>query len=106
MATPDAKLRRYYHRWNARYFEGRLPEDVEFRWEADADYENCGTARLENGKGFIHLNPALHINFAQVLISLAHEMIHLLLWPYRRHGKRFNAEVARLVLAGMYKGLL
>lgn len=53
----------------------------------------------------IQLDPALREYGAIVRLTLLHEMAHLHLFPYRYHGKKFDAEMLRLAAHGAFSGL-
>jgi hypothetical protein len=107
-------LERWYRDYNRKYFSAALPETGAVRmWHAPLRKE-CGASRYGCVWGFecdaeqwdLHLDDWLkeHEPFAK--ICLLHEMVHIKLWPFRFHGKKFNAEIERLVLSGAYRDLL
>jgi len=42
---------------------------------------------------------------AQANWAVLHEQVHIKLYPYRKHGKRFNQEMLRLAGAGAFDDL-
>lgn len=100
----DKQLKRWYRRFNRLYFDGRL-EDVDIFYAPTNGC--CGQAdEDENGERIIVIDPCFALDTCQGRIAVLHEMKHLSLFPHRKHGKRFDAETARLFGLGAYKGLL
>ena len=99
----DRQLRRWYRAANERWFAGALPDDTDLLY---ARCEGCSAIadRDASEAFFIQINPAYAIDRRMVQLTLLHEMTHIALWPYKRHGNRFEAEMLRLAKAGAMKG--
>lgn len=71
---------------------------------AVAESLTVGFTREEDGvdfkTGVIQLDPKQHIGSKDGRLSLLHEMIHVALAPYNKHGKRFTNEKRRLEILG------
>lgn len=103
MVLCSSQLRRWYRDANQRWFGGKLPDDVDLFW---APHDGCSGMAWQEGDGFVILiNPAYALDFHVARLTLLHEMAHLALWPYRKHGPRFEAEMRRLAKSGAMKGL-
>jgi hypothetical protein len=44
----------------------------------------------------IHIDPSRHHGNEQIRFTLLHEMAHVKLLPWRKHGKKFQDEMKRL----------
>jgi hypothetical protein len=108
MFKPDKRLTGWYDRYNKKYFDGQLPSGVQVGW----DEEEPNAARVhgvifteeEDGidkiLAFIRLDPTKHVGSMDARQSLLHEMCHLKLLPWSKHGKKFNNEMRRLAMLG------
>jgi len=116
---PDKRLSKLYQKYNEKYFDGTLPE-CHVGWSEklketdtvglslvmqDGDIKIHGIALDEDIKHF--LIPVC-LKGVQVFYKtvMLHEMVHIKLYPYMHHGKRFYEEITRLVLRGAYVDLL
>lgn len=102
MRLCDRTLRRWYREANTRWFEGKLPDDVDVLY---APHAGCvGIAGQSGDSFFIQVNPAYAMDVSIVKLTLLHEMAHVALWPYRTHGPKFQQEMLRLANAGAMNG--
>ena len=98
----DQQLKRIYTKYNRLYFENSLP-DAFVWWEPTASaYANC---IFEEDVWKIRLSPSTAGWSAITKWSLLHEMVHIKLHPYRKHGKKFNAEMLRLAQMGAFNDI-
>lgn len=99
----DRDLRRWYNQFNELYFKGVLPDDVDVVY---APHEGCtGTASQDEAGFVILINPQYSVNTRDAKIVLLHEMTHMLVWPYRWHGEKFQNVMLNLAMQGAFKGL-
>lgn len=100
----DKRLRRWYRENNERWFNGRLPDDVDVIY---APVSGCsGMVTQDNAEDFIlTINPKYAIDMKAVRITLLHEMVHIDLAPYYTHGERFQNAMKRLAVMGAFRGL-
>jgi hypothetical protein len=93
----DLQLKRWHRKLNRLWFDGQLPDAIVF-WEtvngAYADF------RVVHGQHIIRINPALAGWPQLAKFSLLHEQVHQKLYPYQKHGRKFNAEMLRLAEMG------
>lgn len=105
MRLCDRQLRRWYRDFNARYFKDELPDEVDLLYFPISDA--CADVLPDPAGIFmVRIHPMYSLDTNVTKAMLLHEMIHIHLHPFQRHGERFYAEVTRLVIAGAYKGLL
>jgi hypothetical protein len=101
-------LKRVYDTYNKKYFDGLLPKEA-IVGTNDLASSECGIAVRHEESGHeifvIHIDPVKHNGSRDMRLTLLHEMIHLKLFPYQYHGKRFEEEKNRLTLRGATKGL-
>jgi len=96
-------LRRWYRDDNLKYFGGSLPDDTDIIY---APHKGCiGTSDEEDVGPFILISPEYAIEGRMTHMALLHEMVHLKLLPYKRHGERFQVEMLRLAKLGAFKNL-
>ena len=102
------RLTNLYLRYNKKYFDNRLPQDVEVDWKdmsessaigCNATYEDSFVAHS------IYIDSTIKEYTTIVKLTLLHEMCHVGLYPYSKHGKRFDEEMLRLAMRGAFKGL-
>lgn len=100
-------LKKVYDRLNARFFEGRLPEDASVHFEDLTEEDDDGVCRANE--------IAIHSNYQKsqtvATLILLHEMIHLELPNYGYpcdggHGMLFQHRLVELFYQGAYDGLL
>lgn len=98
MATSNRSLKLAYNKWNAEYFEGKLPP-VQVLWEP----VNDGIAEFDPNGPVIRLDPSLRFSRSMWSMALLHELCHVKLAPRVSHGKRFQDEMKRLALMDAFK---
>lgn len=107
MALSHKVLRRAYLRFNAKWFDGRLPESMEVLF-TPLDGETHACCILDRASGAVEsikIDPMYAVCIHLWKQSLLHEMAHVASGDYT-HGARFNKEISRLFKAGAYRGLL
>lgn len=109
MFKQNNKLQRWYSKYNKEFFDGALPKEVQVGFN-DAIPDDHGvqiTVNLDYPPGHeitqIHLNEESHRSNRQLKMSLLHEMAHIKLHPYSKHGKRFESEMLVLASKGAFK---
>jgi|ERR1700739_3092150 len=93
MMKSERQLKLMYNRFNLKYFDGELP-DVAIHYEPVSAYADCD---LVGDTLKIRINPSIGGWIDFLKLTLLHEMVHVKLWPSRRHGAKFDAEIARLM---------
>jgi hypothetical protein len=104
MPTSHLQLRRLYNRFNRLYFNSELPTDLEIVW-SPCDDANGITYTAGCTPFRIEIDPSIQGQVRFTHIVLLHEMVHVHR-PRLGHGKRFKAELRRLVALGAYDKLL
>jgi predicted SprT family Zn-dependent metalloprotease len=108
----DSLLKRWYNKYNAEFFGGELPDEVQLVWEACAAHGE--TYQIEDVFG-IRINPHCRTLWkggrqGWARLTLIHEMVHIKLWASGRklksHGKAFDEEIVRLCQFRSYRALL
>lgn len=109
-------VQKWYNEFNSRFFEGRLPPDIEVRFavtDDDKDQlgDDCAGVYVHSLK-LILLDSYIREYWKVLKYSLLHEMVHVR-WPDHvshedtaDHGMIFQREIVRLFEAGGYDGLL
>lgn len=104
----DPELRRWYRSFRRKYFGNNLPDakDVEIYYDDMPGLQaDCATEddapEMDDYRIRIHATWREHPEIAK--LWLLHEMNHLDLLPYEKHGKRFQAGMVRLASAGAFK---
>jgi hypothetical protein len=104
---PDKRLTKWYMKYNKLYFNNQLPLGVLVGWEIQEDSAHLNTVtfnKKDDGMDMqiavIRLDPKKHQGARDDRLSLLHEMAHLKLHPWSKHGKRFNNEMRRLAVEG------
>jgi hypothetical protein len=114
MFKTDKRLTGWYHQYNKKYFDNKLTSHVTVGWdlEIEADAGRTHGVRFhpkEDGIDLevatIHLHPDKHVGSTDARFTLLHEMCHLRLLPWTRHGKKFNDEMRRLAILGAFDDL-
>lgn len=111
MFKPDAVLERWYADYNKRFFDGRLPKDALVGFNPELEENILGLSIHEEDSDtkhqfhHIHVNPLAHSCKQQIQLTLLHEMAHIAIFPYVKHGKKFNDEMLRLATRGAFNGL-
>lgn len=103
MAASHLQLRRYYNHYNRKYFNSELPTDTILLW-SPCDDANGITDWIDDAAR-IRIDPSIQAAYKLVRITLLHEMVHVYK-PRLGHGKKFKAEIRRLVALGAYDDLL
>lgn len=104
-ATPsksDLSLKRTYAKYNRLYFNSELP-DASVWWEPpDGAYADCDKI---DGAFRIRMSPSISGWTEIWKLTLLHEMVHIKLWPMKKHTKKFQAEMLRLAASGAFNSL-
>jgi hypothetical protein len=101
----DRQLKRFYNTYNRLYFDGKLPE-CHIWWEplGGSTFGDC--LYLEEEKVWrIRMNPFMAGWKSVYRFTLLHEMVHVKLSPYLKHGKKFNDEMLRLAEQGAFNNI-
>jgi predicted SprT family Zn-dependent metalloprotease len=109
----EKELTRLYTRYNKKYFDGKLPQEIPIKLIDMSKTENGGLhtgidyhgLRLDN----IYLDSTFKGYDALLKFFLLHEMAHAKLFPQPDgadpHGQQFDDEMMRLAFRGAFKGL-
>jgi len=101
------RVTRWYRLYNERWFNDDLPHDVDVYWIPTNKCAADLNVLFNDPESYIlQLNPAFALDMNIARIALLHEMAHIKLWPYKKHGPSFDEEIQRLATIGAYKGLL
>lgn len=105
----DRRLKHWYDKYNAAYFDGQLPTHTVCFWEPMPEAgATCPVFEVDHGQFLIKIDPALKGVPCYFKLTLLHEMCHLKLWPKHprsMHGKLFQEEMKRLANANAFKTL-
>ena len=102
MNKSERYLAYWYGKYNRLYFDSQLP-DAKIWWEPiSGTYADC---QLVDGIWRVRLNPSLSGWPQMMKLTLLHELVHIKLHPYQKHGKRFNDEMRRLAGRGAFDKL-
>ena len=93
MLKSERQLKLMYNKFNVRYFSGELP-DVKIHYEPVSAYADCDEV---DGAMVIRINPSIGGWLDFLKLTLLHEMVHVKLWPHRKHGVKFDREIQRLL---------
>lgn len=109
MLKPDKRLQTLYEKFNKRWFGGQLPPAV-VCWDERVDEDSAGlTHGTELDPGVhqftIRLHPDLKPFSKYKELILLHECVHVKLYPWMKHGKRFHSEMKRLAIEGAFDEL-
>lgn len=108
---PDKRLKTRYDRYNKAYFDGTLPGDTRITFNEELSHPHYGmTICVEDDDTKhlffdIHINPCMHGGGEQISLTLLHEMAHIKLYPYSKHGKKFDEEMKRLAMRDAFRGI-
>lgn len=107
-------LKKYFKRFNRKYFKNALDNDVVVRFSS---IRGCGvtsrqitTAKIGYGARLIVpvfrilINKTFRNSFSLTMPTLLHEMVHVEHWEYRGHGRDFNRRMLQLAKAGAFNG--
>lgn len=110
MFKSDKRLLYWYRKYNKLYFDNKLPTTILVGWNDEMKADTCaqhngvGLELAEDGITLritvIHLDPKKHVGSTDTRLSLLHEMCHVALFPYDKHGKKFKDEKRRLAMLG------
>jgi predicted SprT family Zn-dependent metalloprotease len=99
------ELQEMYKNNNKKYFSSKLPNKVIIRYGGSDEY--TGFTSYENGVFIIEINPKHNLTPNQTELTLIHEMCHVSSYPeFDDHGRKFMAELHRLMNAGVFDKLL
>ena len=100
----DRHLRRWYQDYNRKWFSGDLPEHTDILY---APVQGClaDVGYCPAHDFVLRINPRFAVDTCMVRMTLLHEMVHMKLWPYKIHGKRFQVEMQKLAVLGAFRGL-
>jgi hypothetical protein len=103
MMLCDRELQRIYRQYNRRWFDDQLPDDVDCLF---SPVDDCyGLVQQAGGGWLLQINPKYSMEGRLWRLTLLHEMVHLHLNPYLRHGLRFQEEMQRLAASGAFRRL-
>lgn len=101
----ERSLFRLYRIYNVKYFGNRLPKPELMRFRRV--YNGCAECdtQLDPETGQVrckalNVHPVMKSWTTTVKTALLHEMIHVAVAPYDRHGGPFHRERLRLIRAG------
>lgn len=100
MSLSHGELRRWYTTFNRCYFFGKLPKEMDVFYAPD-DGAHGIAQRHENGQCTIQIDTTLAgTRYAKWI--LLHEMNHHYTGDWK-HGRKFQAGMLRLAMAGAFK---
>jgi predicted SprT family Zn-dependent metalloprotease len=96
MSKTDSDLKRLYNEYNKKCFDNKLSKHVAVEWSTRMT-SGAGICIGERDKVTGNMNTTIRLSVPyherytdEVLDTLVHEMIHVLL-PYEHHGRKFHA---------------
>jgi hypothetical protein len=106
--TSDPELMVEWRKYNRLLFGNSLRNDVILYWDSLSEEEADGEINDEiiPGKFVIRIKAALAGWKNQWRIALIHEMAHLHIWPYQRHGEQWDREIVRLCKYKSFRKLI
>jgi len=101
----DQRLRRLYNKYNRLLFDGQLPESTVLGWDTALHGDKLGqTISIEeDGNKYYIVSISTEIKKLPIIVhqTLVHEMSHIRLYPFMKHGKgKWKDEVIRVVVKG------
>jgi len=97
------QLMRLFRKFNAKYFDGELPEPL-IKYEHITDMKCFGLCEQLADESFvITIDSQWASSRSFRHLTLLHEMVHIHIWPCATHGKKFQDEMMRLALDGAFK---
>jgi hypothetical protein len=103
MKLCDKELGRTYREFNRRWFNDELPHDVDVFF---SPAEDCyGQVQEEDGGWTLQINPKYAVESRMWKLVLLHEMVHLQVRPYKRHGVVFQEAMQALARLGAFERL-
>lgn len=103
-ALSHRELRRFYLYANKKWFEGKLPREMDVLF-APTDGCHAIIEQDEAGNEAITVDPKYSICTVLWKQHVLHEMAHRSSGDWK-HGRKFYAEIDRLYAAGAFRGLL
>lgn len=110
MNKPAHVLHKTLRRFNRNFFDSLLPvDDIRVWWNDGIKDYGLTQSIHDNDTGHlffdIYIDPNKHHGKNQVYSTLLHEMAHVKLYPWMKHGIRHDEELLRLAIRGAFKGL-
>lgn len=90
----DPKLKRYYKRYNKILFDGKLPSNAVIVWKTLKG--RAGQTGVEDGVSIIEMDTQYKKERTIWRVTLIHEMVHVAVYPYEKHGRRYLDELKRV----------
>jgi hypothetical protein len=107
--TSDPELKAAYRRYNRLLFGNSLRPDVITCWDVlekphrlDAELSD----EIVKGRFTLRIHEKFKEQKNQWVLLMIHEMAHLHVWPYDRHGEHYDREIERLTKYKSYRKLL
>lgn len=106
----DPTLKRYFHRFNRRWFSGALPKNTVVRWSVEEEEESpkhrndvAWTFPFREPPEII-VNRKYHGDWNLIKFTMLHEMVHIEEPEDTRtdHGKRWEARMLELATRGAF----
>lgn len=108
----DKRLAKLAQRYNKAYFDNMLPQDLIVGWEVELENTKHygATICLEDDETKqvtfrVSINSTLKSNYESARLTLLHELVHVKLYPYTKHGKKFNHAMIGLAVKGAFNDL-
>lgn len=103
----DKRLRSLYDKYNRLLFDGTLPDNVVLGWDDKLTGKHLGQTLSieEDGNKYFIISISTEIKKLPLVIhqTLVHEMSHVRLYPFMKHGKgRWKDEVIRVIVKGAW----
>lgn len=112
MFKTDKRLYRLAMQYNKAYFDNSLPQDLIVGWEDELENTRHygATISLEDDQTRqvtfrVGINSSLKKNYEGSRFTLLHELVHVKLYPYLWHGKKFNHAMIGLAVKGAFNDL-
>jgi hypothetical protein len=110
MFKHSPRLKKIYNTYNRKFFDNTLPHDTQIGYNDEMEGKHGLTLGIFDDESnhlffFIYISPTTHSDKAQLKLTVLHECAHVKLYPYMKHGKRFEEEMYRLAGRGAMKGL-
>ena len=97
-----SQLRRWYRTFNRRWFDGKLPEDMDVLYAPDDTAH--GLAILDRTDERVITIDSTIAGTRYAKLVLLHEMVHHATGDFG-HGGRFQRGMQRLAIIGAFKGI-
>ena len=111
MFKPSSRLQHWYDKYNKLYFDGELDTEAEVGWNDELPEDTLGQTlaftEAEGNHSYFRISISTQLlPFVEITKqTVLHEMVHIKLHPYMKHGKRFNSEMLALAAKGAFNGL-